>query len=230
MSLVRDLLRPFDTLAEPTEVFGNLKVDPKWIVPFLTISILWVFQSVAIVPFTNQLRITMMAAAGLEQDQELWKIGTSELFRLALQPVFLLMRVAILSASLFFLLILFGATEPKGKAIFAVVLHSETILLMMGVLNVVVLYLRGFEVVLDPTDLLAIPGLDLLLHERRAVTSMTYFLNTFNPFAIWYLMVLSLGLSIVCGVKRVKALVACSIMWIVQGGLFSGMLRLLGPS
>jgi hypothetical protein len=130
----------------------------------------------------------------------------------------ILLRWSVLGALLYFSAIILGATELRFKQVYAALVFSEMILVLMGVINILLLYIKGIESIQNITDLQAIVGLDYFLSDKAADPPLFTFLNSVNIFNIWYVATLSIGLSVITGFSKLKSAVLVSAVWLLGVG------------
>lgn len=208
--------------ATPTDAFLNIKEKPQWIVAFCFIAFATIVAAFFTGPLTIQImHVTLSQSGNLEKEQIERAIAFSERFQyigLAIAPIYLLLRWLVIAGVLYFLAILLGTEALKFKTVYTVVVYSEMILLLMGVINILLLYLKGVDSVHHITDLQAIVGLDVLLTDKTANLPLFTLLNSVNVFSIWYLATLTIGISIATNFSKLKAGVLVTSVWLIGVG------------
>jgi hypothetical protein len=71
-------------------------------------------------------------------------------------------------------------------------------------------------------------GLDLILNGRHVSLPMAVFLHSINPFTIWYLMTLSIGLCAMTGMDGGKARVTALSVWAFAVGAIAFLTHVIG--
>ena len=130
----------------------------------------------------------------------------------------MLFRWLILAAVLYFTSILIGAEQAKFKTFYAVTVYSELILVLMGIVNILLLHIKGIDNLQHITDLQAIIGLDYFLSDKTTNIPLFTFLNSINIFSIWYIATLTLGVSIGTNFSRLKSALLVSTVWLLGLG------------
>jgi hypothetical protein len=82
-------------------------------------------------------------------------------------------------------------------------------------LNILLLYSRGSIGVRDVTDMQALVGLDLFLRDKSSNPPLFVLLNSVNPFSLWYLGVLTIGVSVVSKLGKLKAGIVVTAVWVL---------------
>lgn len=214
--------------AAPTEVFQNIKTSPKWFITFVVIAIVSIIYSYLMFPF---MQIILEQTLQVQMDdqrvqQTLSAMKISQIIGLLLALVPLLIKWLFISLLLYYGAILLNAQQIKFKPVFSTVVHSEFILLLMGVINLLIVYINGVESINGPTDLNAIIGLDYFLTDRSSNLPLFTFLNSFNIFSIWYVSVLAIGIFIVAEISKLKSAILASSIWFIIVGIQVGFVML----
>jgi len=207
--------------AVPTEVFHNIKASPKWLTAFCFITIISIIYGYFMLPFSQRIMIESFSSK-MDTEQVQKAISISERFKyigLLFVPLILLIKWLFLSLFLYFSAILLNAQEVNSKAVFTVVVHSELILLLMGVFNLLILYLKGVESINNITDLNAIIGLDYFLADRSHNIPLFTFLNNLNVFSLWYVATLAIGISVLTNFSKLKSVILVSSIWLLGIGM-----------
>ncbi len=188
---------------------------------FVIISLITVGVAWFLAPLSQQI-IHSMLSGKLDEEQIQQSLAVVERFKyigFAAAPVTLLLRWSILAALLYFSSVLLDAEGAfKFKTVFAVVVHSELILLLMAVINVLLLYAKGPETVDHVTDLQAIVGLDILVPDNISSLPLFTFLSNINIFSIWYVATLAIGISVITNFSRLKSAILVSVVWLLGVG------------
>ncbi len=192
--------------AAPTEVFQNIKITPKWLITFIIIAIVSIVCGYLLLPFMQKI-LEQTLSAKMDEEQAQQALSTMKIFQilgLLLAVVPLLIKWLFVASLMYFGAILFNAQQINYKSVFSVVVLSELILLLMGIINLLVLYIKGAESVNTITDLNTIIGLDYFLADRSHNIPLYTVLSSFNIFSVWYAAVLTIGISIVAGISKAE--------------------------
>lgn len=207
--------------ATPTEVFENIKSTPKWLIVFCLISVISIIYGYFMLPFSQQIMVeTLSAKMDIEQVQKTMALSTRfQYIGLLFVPITMLIRWLLVSSFLYFGAILFEANEIRYKTLFAVVVYAELILTLMGVINTQLLYIKGVDAIHQITDLQAVIGLDFLITDKLNNIPLFTFLNSFNVFTIWYVTTLTIGISVITNLNKLKSALLVSTIWLLGVGV-----------
>jgi hypothetical protein len=131
----------------------------------------------------------------------------------------LLLKWILVSIFLYFGGILLDAHQINFKTVFTVVVYSECIIILMGIINLLLLYVKGADSINNVTDLHVIIGLDYLLADKPHNIPLFTFLNSFNVFSVWYMATLTIGISIVTSFSKLKSAILVTFIWLLGVGV-----------
>jgi hypothetical protein len=210
-----------NVLAVPTEVFRNIKTAPKWLIAFLVICAVSLICGYYMLPFTQKImEVTFTSKMSEEQIEQLVSTVTRyRMFLFLLVPIPLLIKWFFITLLLYLGAILFDAQENRFKTIYAVVVHTELILLLMGLINLLILHIKGLDTINNTTDLQGIIGLEYFLAEESQNVPLATLLNNFNIFSLWYIATLTIGMSVICRLKKWESAVLVSSVWFLCIGV-----------
>jgi len=221
----------FDILASPTDTFNELKDRPRWFFAFVIISVISIGVAWFLAPLSEHVTYEMLAARLGEEEAQKAVAFADRLKYLSVLfvPLGLLLRWLVVSAFLYFSSVILEAPPNlKFKNVYVVVVYSEVILVLAGIVNLLLLYLKGVDSIHTATDLQAVVGLDILLRSKTANIPVYILLNAVNVFNLWYLVVLSIGMSIVTNFGKLKSFGLVTFTWSLGVGyqaLLGGLLK-----
>ena len=204
----------------PSELFYRIKENPQWVSVFLFISIFSIVVSFSAIPYSNYLVKTTLSS-NLDDTNSTQTVETIQKVKylgLLFIPFMRIFKWAIFGTAIYYAAILINSKEIKYKQIIAVLAYSETILLMMAIVNTALLYTKEITTITNTMDINTIVGLDVFLSNKYESKSLYTFLNNFNVFTIWYLISVSIGIGIMSNLSKLKS------SMIVFGIWFTGLL------
>ncbi len=204
---------------EPSLLFKELKEKPTWLLPFIIICVVSIIFAFIMQPVQTQLMILNIpedsVASMIEQTNKFKLVGFS------LIPLFTILKLAIVSGLL--LLGTYIVTDKlKFKQIFSVVCWSNIILLLGGILNVFILYLKGVDTINDPTDMATV-GLNIFFNTKSLGVALNALLSEISVFSIWYIVLITIGLMIVGELSKGKAIFVSVFIWLITVGFKVGL-------
>lgn len=207
-------------IGKPSAAFRTLKDQPDGFKAFIIIALVSIGIAWAVLPFSQQIK---MLEPGLDTphiEQNQTTVESLNFLTLLFTPFLLLIKCLVSAGILYFGSQFLGSQQAlKFKQKFAVVVHAELILVLSNLINTVLLL--GFKDIRDvqtPIDLQMIPGLHLLFGDHPLGDLKLTLLSQMTPFAIWYLIVLSVGVAIVADLKRKRVEWLVVLVWLVDIG------------
>ncbi|MBN4081127.1 hypothetical protein JYT44_02050, partial [Caldithrix abyssi] len=90
-------------------------------------------------------------------------------------------------------------------------------------LNTGIIYLKGMDNVASPYDLSNI-GLNVFFSPEMTGTGIYSFLSEVSLFAIWYIVIVAIGLMSMANMDKVKAGIASTLSWLIITGFKVGLM------
>lgn len=210
-------------IGKPKAAFRVLKDQPDWFKTFIIIALVSIGIAWAVLPFSQQVGHAKMLESGLDVPQIEQNQTTVEKLSFLIPlftPFSLLLKCLVSAGILYFGSQFLGSQQAlKFKSMFAVTIHTELLLVLSHLINAALLLsFKDINDVQKPIDLQMIPGLHLLFGDHPLGALRLTLLSQITPFAIWYLIVLSLGVAIVADLKRKRVEWLVVLVWLVDIG------------
>jgi hypothetical protein len=198
----------------PCLFYENDRTHPPWVVPWIIV----VLGLVAINWLTSCIKQSSIS----------FQIN-SILILLILISTMIFLLWSVISLFLYFMSIVFGAqnTIPFIN-FFSIISYCGLIFLVGEIVNFLLMQANLFK-----SDLFTLPhrfpiGLDIFTIGRNPNLILTILLYSINPFTLWYLFHMSIGLRIVTGVSKTKARCISCLLWLMIVGFVIGVLLITG--
>ena len=205
------------TLFSPSRAFNELKQDGKF--PAMTLTILLLLMTVyliLLVPVTAKIMALTMSSMPLPEAQLERAMDVMHKLRYlqVTGGVFTTAVTLFLYAFLLYIITLIAKPAISFTKSFILIVYSYFTLLIGGLVNTGLLFLRGLEKITNPFEI-ELTGLNLLTTMEKAGAASYTFLSLINPFQLWFLILLSVGLKVFADIKYAKALFICVIFWLL---------------
>jgi hypothetical protein len=201
--------------SSPTRAFGQLRKESKF--PALTLTVLLLVAAVSLViqlPLT--MKILKLSLSSLPENQ--MDMAFDVVYKLRyLQLLGSLLGVAVtlfLYAFLLYIITVIAKSSLTYIKSFTLILYSYFALLIGDLINTGLLYVRGFDKIEHIYDI-SLTGLNLMTTLDNSGAAVYQFLSLVNPFQIWFIILLSIGLRVFTNIKYTKALIICLIFWVI---------------
>lgn len=211
------LTRIFNTFFEPRKVFESLKQKPKWFVPLVvvclvTLAFLYLVSNIMIAEQITKTELRQPLTEPQKQVMTNWiKIAS-----LTMTPISIIAISVLQSLVLFFVFNVLMGGDSTFKRVLSVVSHSCLISIPALIIRCpLILFKNTMEVQTSLAAFLSVDLKDSIIYKL---------LGGFDIFALWQVVVLSIGLSVMYNFSFKKSLISIFIMWIiliVAGALLS---------
>jgi hypothetical protein len=222
----------WDMVVAPRAAFAALREQPQWLWAFLITSVLGAIGSVLLIPAYEHVATAMFAAQAAsdpnvaamppEQQKRMLNITIGVYHWLWLAYPLIVLFASLFTAVLLLIFNAIGGGDGNFKRFWALAVNVAFINFGIGYLLIGVLgYFRGPDTFATQRDVTAsLPNLSWLV--PGAGVKLGTFLGAFNPFSVWSLILLALGMEEAAHVKRAVAwggAIALLLIGAILGGL-----------
>jgi hypothetical protein len=210
----------------PESAFGRCLTGPSYLVPLCILGIAFALLSLLQAPYSVQWSHYQMQAAGAPPElaaESLDRVWRSQQWAIAIVPILLLARWLVFAVMLWLTSQLFLA-NLEFPLMLTIVSYSYSPILVRDATIFFVLWMRGYEVLRHPDAMNVAIGLNLLFPSVRLPWSAL--LGNMNVFELWYLLLLTAGISTAAAVRWQKALALIFPSWLFTLLLQFGLLSL----
>jgi hypothetical protein len=222
MGAILDLAR---VLLSPSEVYGRVREAPKILLPLLALMVIQVVISAASLPYVRaamraQIASQPESAQGAGQAAEtIATVGA-----LVGGPISVAV-ILLIAAFLLWVIVSVLGGDARFKHLFSVSLYAWVPAILLQVAGMAVLMLKGTEGITSMQDLQPSLGLDLFLAPMMELGAfMGALLRSVNPFSIWQIVLVTIGVRVTHNVEKGTAMSAAIGQWAVLalvGALFA---------
>ncbi|MFQ6084389.1 MAG: YIP1 family protein [Candidatus Aminicenantia bacterium] len=217
-----------DIIFSPTKAFKKINRKPKWLIVFLTIGVGTMIISYLTLPFVVQVA-TLSIPPDISPNEAENVLNTMKPMRVIgifLSPLFLLIGFLIIAVILWLIVQLFS--EVDFKRIFSIVVHCGIITFLGSVLTLIILQLRGLRSIKSAADVQVSLGLDIFLRNPDLSLAFKTFLSNINVFSIWWIVLITLGISITSKISKTKSAFIAIFFWLFSTAIQIGLASLTG--
>jgi len=214
----------------PRRVFLSLKQKPNWFFPFIVLSIVAVLIEWFSFPYVLKLTIANLPSNATQQhiQEAAAHLYGQRLINAAFVPIKLLFGWSLFALVLYYVCLMFKPSEQTHfRHIFAIVIFAEMILMGGKILSFTIALAKGVDHVNTISELNNLFGLDLLFPGVTANLPLFTFVSSINIFSLWYLTVLTLGISVMSGFSKVKSGILATGVWLISLGFGAAVVQLV---
>jgi hypothetical protein len=221
MSAILDLVK---VLYEPGAVFQRVAEKPKFLMPFIGISVFQIIIGIVNLPFLKAAMQAQMAQApaGAPDTSKFAALG------LIFVPIIIAIALVIGALLLWVLVSLVGGDGKFGTLLSVAAYASVPSVILLSIVGAIVLQLQGTQGLTSPQDMQPAVGLDLLAPGAKGFVGAV--LKGINPFSIWGLVLTAIGVSTTHRLSTGSGYVVATLAFViglliagVLGALFGGM-------
>lgn len=213
LSFMRQCRLLIELIWSPTVALNEFRFKTPYLCPLLLFSV----TGIIIVSFNNSMILNFTQrtlSLNLDEpqiDQSLRFIERIQLLGLILSPGILLLKWTLVAALIFLVAQLVDGKMTYRQS-FSLVAFTSIFPLLESCVVLTILKLKGSENLNSPLDFQPPIGMNLFFPETSL--SWTTFLNNFNLFEVWYVVILVLGVSILNRHSRLKAAFVVVPVWL----------------
>ena len=205
------------TLFSPFRAFNELKQEKKFPAMALIIVLLLVaVYLILMLPITAKITALTLSSMPLPEEQleRSMEILHKMRYLQVIGGIFSTAATLFLYALLLYLLTLIAKPALTYIKSFTIIVYSYFALLLGNLINIGLLYLKGLDNITNPFEI-SLTGLNLLTSVEQAGLVLYSFLSYINPFQVWFIILISLGLKVFADIKYTKALLICILFWVI---------------
>ena len=206
-------------LFSPLKAFRALKQENKFPgMALLILLLLLAVNLILMVPITSKITTLMLSQSSMPVAEEQLDRALDMLHKLrylqVIGGVFSSAMTLFLLALLLYIITLIAKPVLAYMKSFTVVVYSYFAILIGGLVNTGILYFRGLDKITNPFEI-TLTGLNLFTTLEKAGGGLYTFLSLVNPFQLWFIILLSIGLKVFTEIKFTKALLICILFWLI---------------
>ena len=207
---VSDFGRIIRAMFSPGAVFEELRPRPRVLWPWLAVSVIFAIASFLMSPYQMKVQRLAMEAAGRPVPAGMEKFA---LIGVIFTPVIVII-MACIGALVLWVTVSVTGGESRFKQALSINLHSWGPVCLMQLAMFFVLRSRGVDAIQSRADLMVPLGLDLLLPAEQTgfVRGLA---NGINPFTIWTMVIVAVGLQVMLKMKASSAWTAAIINFLI---------------
>jgi hypothetical protein len=213
-----------DIFIDPVKVFKRIKAGLPWWQPFIVVAVVIGVISYFQIPINRQLLLLNERGLSAEQlEQQLNIMGKFAIVGVIVAPIVVLLVYLILAA-----LSNVAANLVSGKSSFKKMLSLLSFTAFVGLieqgLKMLILHMRGIENITSRDDLYSVSFSLTRFIESDGILRAV--LESFSIFQIWFLILFTIGISVIYEIDTKKAIVPTVVVWVL--GVLGIMLQGLG--
>lgn len=224
---VTEISRIFNIFFEPRKVFENLKIKPKWLIPFIIISIIGITSFYYTYPFIMKQQIARIEESERIPDaqkemiiERMSEMEHPPVWQLGFAPIGTLIYFLIIAGILFFVgNVLLGGDSSYGRVL-SVFAYSSLIAIPAAIIKIPLVFMRETAEIQT--------SLALLLSPDMKESFIYRFLAQIDIFTIWTMILVSLGMAVMYNFTLRKSATTVFVLWLLWVLVSSALAGILG--
>jgi hypothetical protein len=206
-------------LFSPKRAFIELKQESKFPAMAMIILLLLVAVNlILMVPVTSKITTLMLTRSSMPIPEQQLERSLDILYKLRyLQVIGGIFSSAVslfLYALLLFIITLIVKPALTYIKSFIIIVYGYFAVILGGLVNTGILYFKGMDSITNPFEI-AFTGLNLLTTMEKAGGALYTFLSLVNPFQLWFVVIICVGLKVFTDIKYAKALLIGILFWLI---------------
>jgi hypothetical protein len=215
-----------DIFVDPAKVFRRIDAGLQWWKAFIVVAIVIVAMSWINLPV--QKHVLLLNERGMSEEQLEMAVQNTERFGfvgLIIAPIAVLVIWLIIGALVNVSVNLVSGRSGYKKCL-SIIGFTAMIGLLEQIIQTVIIHARGISSIESSADVKAPLGLAALFPESGGFARAL--MDSLSIFQIWYLIVFTVGISLVFNVDKKKAVIPTIVVWLISliflwiGSLFGG--------
>ena len=206
----------FLMLFNPVKASNQLKTESFSVMSFIVVLFLMLVNLILMIPINEKILQLTVSSMSLPQDQlDIMVDVTHRLRYLQVAGTIIMYLVMFLFyAFLLYLIIRISKIRLDYKKVLQLLVCSYLVVAIGDLVNTTFIYIRGLDAIENMYDIF-LTGLNSLTSVEQAGVTGYVFLGYINPFRLWYLILLSIGLKTIAEIQYVKSLIISLIFWLI---------------
>lgn len=209
-----EISRILNIFFEPRKIFKNLKIKPRWLIPFIIISIIGMASFYYTYPFIMKGQIARIEAneriPDAQKEMIIERMSEMEhppIWQIGLAPVGTLIYFLLIAGILFFVgNVLLGGDSSYGR-ILSIYVYSSLIAIPAAIIKIPLVFMRETAEIQT--------SLALLLSPDMKESFIYRFFAQIDIFTIWTVILVSLGMAVMYNFTLRKSATTVFVLWLL---------------
>ena len=204
-------------LFNPVRAFNELKRENKFpgmaLVIFILLSAVYLILMVPITSKVTALTMSLLPMPETQLDTTMTMMHKLR-YLMVIGSVFTYLIMMFIYALVFYIVTVVAKPTVSYIKAFTLIIYGYFAVLIGEFVNTGILYFRGLENITNPFEMM-FTGLNVFTTINDVGAGIYMLLCLINPFQIWFVVLLSVGLKVFADIKYSKALLIWIIYWLI---------------
>jgi hypothetical protein len=204
-------------LFSPARAFNELKQQEGKFpgIALIILLLLTAVQLILMVPVVEKIMTLTVSSMPMPENQLDMALAITHKLRylIVIGQIFTVAIVIFVYALAIYIMAAIAKPALSYVKSLAVIVYSYFAVIIGGLVDAGLLYVKGLENIHHQYEIV-LTGLNLFTSVEKVGGPLYTFLTMINPFQVWFVILLSIGLKTFSGMKYGKALIICIILWL----------------
>ena len=204
-------------IVNPVKAFNQLKTEEKFpVMAFIVLLTLVLIHLILMAPVSAKLTDIVLSGMSMPDKQKDMAIEMTHKLRYLSMIGGFIMYVIILflqALVLFVVALIFKAQLNYTKAL-RLIIYCFIVLVIGDLVNTALIYFKGIDTIENMYSIM-LTGANVLTSVDKAGVAIYVFLSYINPFQIWFVVLLTIGIKIFTDFAWGKSFTICIIFWLI---------------
>ena len=206
-----------DIIVSPVKTFNQLKTEEKFpVTPLVILLALTVVYTILMIPVSAKivdLSLSKMTLPDKQMDMVI-QVAHAMRYLSVISGIITYAAMLFLQALILFVIALLFKTKLGYIKALRLIIYCSIVLVIGELVNIALLYFKGIDNIENMYDIV-LTGANLLTSVDRAGVALYLFLSYLNPFQLWFVVLLILGVKLFTDSGWAKPIVICIIYWLI---------------
>ena len=207
----------FNIIMNPVKTFNQLKTEEKFpIMAFIILLTFALINMILMVPVNAKISELLFSNMSLPEEQMDMIIQMTHKMRyLSLIGGLIMYAIVLFACSLllYVIALIFRTQLTYSKAL-RLIIYCFIVLVIGDIINMIFVYYRGVDNIESMYSAM-LTGANLLTSVEKAGVFLYMFFSYINPFQIWFVVLLTIGVKIFTDSGWAKSCIICIIYWLI---------------
>jgi hypothetical protein len=203
-------------LFRPIKALNQLKIEPFSIMSFIVVLILLLLNLILSIPFNEKILQLTVSSMSLPQNQldMVFQMANKMRYLQVAGTGILYIIMFLFYALLLYVFVRLSKDKLDYKKALQLLVCCYMTVAIGDIINTILIYMRGIDSIKHIYDT-SLTGLNLLTSVEQIGATGYIFLSYINPFQLWLIVLLSIGLKIFANMKPIKAIIISFLFWLI---------------
>jgi Yip1 domain. len=206
----------FLTLFRPVKAFNQLKAESFSTMGFIVVLLLMLVNLILMIPVNEKILQITISSMTIPQNQLDMMVQVSHKMRylqIAGTEIMYIIMFLFYAFLLHLTVRVFNSRLEYKKAL-QLIVCCYIVIVIGDLVNTALLYIRGLDAIEHIYDL-SLTGINMLTSMEQVGATGYAFLSYINPFQLWFVALLSIGLRFFADIKPLKVIVISVLFWLI---------------